>query len=281
MSADVPKAFERPDDANRNDSRFVDYYAHESESAVAIERARGILAAVRRSRRLAGLPIDHLTVADIGCNAGAQSRVWLEAGHEVRGLDISRDLVELARSRNTAFGARASFEVGSATTLPWDSATFDICLLPELLEHVADWQSVLREGTRILRPGGSLYLSTTNVLCPSQREFELPLYSWYPGFMKRHYERLAVTTRPELVNYASYPALHWFSPYRLGRHLRALGFVSCDRFDLIDVDTKSRAARFLVRLVTKAPPLRFAGHVATASTVLVGHKTVATLAARN
>jgi 2-polyprenyl-3-methyl-5-hydroxy-6-metoxy-1,4-benzoquinol methylase len=54
----------------------------------------------------------------------------------------------------------------------------DVCLLPELLEHVADWQSCLNEAARVLRPGGLLYLSTTNVLCPRQQEFNLPLYSF-------------------------------------------------------------------------------------------------------
>ncbi len=62
-----------------------------------------------------------------------------------------------------------------------------------------------------MRPGGVLYLTTTSCLCPSQMEFRLPLYSWYPGFLKRRYERLAKTTRPELANFAIYPAVHWFS----------------------------------------------------------------------
>ena len=75
----------------------------------------------------------------------------------------------------------------------------DVCLLPELLEHVADWQSCLKEAPRVLRSGGLLYLSTTNVLRPRQEEFNLPLYSWYPGPLKRYCERLAMTTRPALA----------------------------------------------------------------------------------
>ncbi len=94
-------------------------------------------------------------------------------------------------------------------------------MLPELLEHVEDWQTCLNEAVRALRPGGALYLSTTNALNPVQDEFELPFYSWYPGFLKRHYERLAVTTRPELVNHAKYPAVHWFTFFGLKPYLRA------------------------------------------------------------
>ena len=215
---------------------------------------------------------DNLLVADIGCNAGTQSRCWLEKGHSVRGLDISRDLVSVARERNREFGDRARFEVGSATDLPWDDETFDVCLLPELLEHVDDWQSCLEEAVRVLKRGGSLYVSTTNVLCPVQQEFNLPGYSWYPGFLKRYYEKCARTTRPELVNFASYPAVHWFSPYGLSRFLKHRNVTTLDRFDLIDLSSKGRAARIAVALIRVLPPLRLLGHVLTPSTVLVGTK---------
>mgnify|MGYP001231085425 CR=1 FL=1 len=272
MSAERDGSARSIDDAHANDPRFVEYYARESATEKARVRALGIMGAVLRARRRAGLPVDNLLVADIGCNAGTQSRCWLEKGHSVRGLDISRDLVSVARERNREFGDRARFEVGSATDLPWDDETFDVCLLPELLEHVDDWQSCLEEAVRVLKRGGSLYVSTTNVLCPVQQEFNLPGYSWYPGFLKRYYEKCARTTRPELVNFASYPAVHWFSPYGLSRFLKHRNVTTLDRFDLIDLSSKGRAARIAVALIRVLPPLRLLGHVLTPSTVLVGTK---------
>lgn len=259
-------------DAHLNDPRFVEYYARESASERAVTRALGIMGAVLRARRQAGVSVDNLQVADIGCNAGTQSRCWLERGHSIHGLDISRDLVAVARQRNEEFGSRATFEVGSATRLPWQDSTFDVCLLPELLEHVDEWQACLEEGVRVLKPGGFIYLSTTNVLCPVQQEFSLPAYSWYPAFLKDRYVRLARTTNPELVNFASYPAVHWFSPYGLSGFLRSRGVRSLDRFDLIDVESKGGLARLVVNVVRAFPPLRFLAHVATPSTVLVGIK---------
>lgn len=259
-------------DAHRNDPRFVEYYARESATVAAAERARGIMGAVLRARAEAQLPVENLLVADIGCNAGTQSRCWLERGHRVCGLDISRDLVAVARERNATFGERAKFDVGSATQLPWQSGTFDVCLLPELLEHVDDWRACLEEGVRVLKTGGALYLSTTNVLCPVQQEFTLPAYSWYPGWVKKRIVVRSLTTHRQWVNYATYPAVHWFSPYGLSRFLAARGMASLDRFDLIDVASKGMLARLVVGLTRAVPPIRFLGHMATPSTSLVGIK---------
>jgi 2-polyprenyl-6-hydroxyphenyl methylase/3-demethylubiquinone-9 3-methyltransferase len=148
----------------------------------------------------------------------------------------------------------------------------DVCLLPQLLEHVVDWRSCIREAARVLRPGGVLYLSTTNVLCPVQEEFNLPLYSWYPAPLKRYCERIAVSTRPAIANYAKYPAVHWFSFYGLRRFLEPLSFRCMDRFDLIDAEGKRPVARLVLWSVLHLAPFRLIGHMATSSTYLVAVK---------
>jgi len=246
---------------------FVEYYERESESAATAERFLVIQA---KLLKLAGEK--QFDVADIGCGAGAQCQLWARLGHRVRGLDINEPLLQIARRRAADSGLDIAFDLGSATSLPWRTASFDICLMPELLEHVADWQSCLREAARILRTGGFLYLSTTNVLCPFQSEFELPFYSWYPASLKHYFERLAITTRPALANFAKYPAVHWFSFYGLKRFLEPLGFQCFDRFDLIDLEGKSRLAKLLLVMTRQIGALRLLGHVATSSTYLVAAK---------
>jgi 2-polyprenyl-6-hydroxyphenyl methylase/3-demethylubiquinone-9 3-methyltransferase len=119
--------------------------------------------------------VRQLNIADIGCGAGTQARLWAQGGHRVFGLDVNEPLIRLARQRTEEAGLVIRFEVGTATALPWADRTMDVRLLPELLEHVADCQACLNEAARVLRPGGLLYLSTTNVLCPRQDEFNAPV----------------------------------------------------------------------------------------------------------
>jgi 2-polyprenyl-6-hydroxyphenyl methylase/3-demethylubiquinone-9 3-methyltransferase len=246
---------------------FVAYYERESLSPET--RARFLIVRDKALKLAAAGPLD---VLDIGCGAGTQARLWAELGHRVRGVDINADLIEIARARAKESGLALTFEVGSATKLTVPDASMDVCLMPELLEHVSEWQPCLSEAVRVLRPGGVLYLSTTNALCPRQQEFDLPLYSWYPGFLKRRYERLAVTTRPELVQYAKYPAVHWFTPYQLSRFLAERGMRCMDRFDMIDASALPASRRLVARLFRASGALRFVGHVLTPSTVLFAVK---------
>ena len=257
------------DTSNREE--FVAYYAEQSATQVAVDRACRVRDLIIRDRSKDSnreLP----DVVDIGCNTGNFSICWSGHASRIVGVDISQDLVDIARERANKAGASVEFKVGSATDLPLDDETFDVCISPELLEHVEDWQSCLNEYTRVLRPGGSLYLTTTNWLCPKQQEFNLFMYSWYPGFVKRRFEKLAVTTRPDLVNHATYPAVNWFSFYSLRRELARRGMVCKDRFDLIDLDKAGFVKRLVVALIRATPVTRFVGHLFTPSTVILATK---------
>ena len=238
---------------------FYDYYASESESDTTVQRFKGVQKAVLRVATQTAMN-GSLDVADIGCGAGTQSRIWAEQGHQVYGVDVNEPLIRLARERAEQKHLNIRFEVGTATALPWPDSSIDVCLLPELLEHVSDWRACLNQAVRVLRPGGLLYLSTTNVLCPKQQEFNLPLYSWYPRAFKHYCEHLAVTTRPELANHAKYPAVNWFSFYGLRDFLKPLGFACLDRFDLIDA-SGTWLARVIIDLLRRSALLRFLGHV--------------------
>lgn len=256
-------------------AQFVDYYRQASSTRDAVRRSEAIRDAVLRVLERTGVEEADavLDVADIGCGPGAQSAVWLERGHRVYGLDVSEAFITIARERLGAHpGAR--FELGTATDLPWTDSSMDVCLMPELLEHIADWQRSLAECVRVLRPGGALFLSTTNRLCPRQNEFELPLYSWYPAPVKRRCERLAVTSWPWIASYATYPAVNWFSYPELMAELRQRGFRVFDRFDLAALRGPAGWKGWAVRLLSRGSALRYWGYLASPSSLLIGVKGV-------
>jgi 2-polyprenyl-6-hydroxyphenyl methylase/3-demethylubiquinone-9 3-methyltransferase len=147
-----------------------------------------------------------------------------------------------------------------------------VVLLPELLEHVADWESCLLEAVRVLRAGGILYVSTTNKLCPVQQEFNLPLYSWYPPSIKRWCETKSLSTRPEWANHTRYPAVNWFSYFGLRRWFEAHGLDTLDRFDVLSRQQLASPARLLVKVIRRFEPVRFFAQTATEGTTVWGLK---------
>lgn len=209
-----------------------------------------------------------LTVCDIGCNAGSQSCLWLADGHQIFGIDLDWQLLKLAKK---------SFEetnicMGSAMCLPWKSNSFDVCLVPELLEHVNEWEKCLDEFARILKPAGLLYISTVNTLCPKQQEFNLPFYSWYPKRLKKYCEKLATGPRPDLANYATFPAVSWFSFYSLRKELKNRGFCSYGRFDIVDTSNKSELFKIILSVLRKDSFMKLIGNILTPYTVILGIK---------
>lgn len=96
-------------------------------------------------------------VLDFGCGAGDAVGRFLLEGHNVTGVDISPVGIELAKQRvpNATFLA-----VDGETQLPFCDSTFDACFSSEVIEHLLDVTSFLREVRRVLRPGGTLMLTT-------------------------------------------------------------------------------------------------------------------------
>jgi 2-polyprenyl-6-hydroxyphenyl methylase/3-demethylubiquinone-9 3-methyltransferase len=247
----------------RDHHQFVDYYAAESLSPQTLTRYRSIqnviLSHIDLVRAARGLD-----VADVGCGAGTQCLLWAELGHRAHGLDINTGLIELGKQRAAQRGLNVSFYLGTATQMPWADASMDACIMPELIEHVADWQQCLNEASRVLRHGGVLYLSTPNKLSPRQDEFNLPLYSWYPAFVKRWCVKKALSSHPQLANYATYPAVNWFTYYGLRSALRERGFDCFDRFDTVNTEgNKAKAAG--VSFIRAVPPVRLGAHALSKS----------------
>lgn len=109
-----------------------------------------------RARRLLDIP-PRSRVLDLGCAFGFGTRL-LQRRYETYGHDLSRPYIERAR----ATAPLATFTCGAADAIPYPEAYFDAILLLDVLEHVPDANSVVREITRVLRPSGCLVLSVPN-----------------------------------------------------------------------------------------------------------------------
>lgn len=122
------------------------------------DRARRQAQMLRAVLRGVGSPA---SIVDIGCGDGAATALAarVNPGHRILGLDWSADALRRARAHGLAL-IRAEAEPGG---LPIASGHADVVIMSEILEHLVDPDSVLEEVRRVLRPGGTLLLSTPNL----------------------------------------------------------------------------------------------------------------------
>src|SRR5204862_7474750 len=95
------------------------------------------------------------TVLDFGCGSGSNTLLLTRRGAHVIGVDISADLIALARRRLALNGSpgTAHFIVGSAHDLPVESNSLDVVFGIAILHHL-DLETTSREVHRVLKPGG-------------------------------------------------------------------------------------------------------------------------------
>jgi SAM-dependent methyltransferase len=97
-------------------------------------------------------------VLDIGCNNGYGTDILSRAAASVCGLDVSPSVIDEARTRYP----NLKFEVGDVEAMPFGDACFDVVLFLQTIEHIFEPGKALIEINRILKPGGTLIVTTPN-----------------------------------------------------------------------------------------------------------------------
>jgi ubiquinone/menaquinone biosynthesis C-methylase UbiE len=72
----------------------------------------------------------------------------------VVGLDISHSFVEMARQNARDAGVRVTFEQGNASSMPFDSDSFDFIICKAAFKNFAEPLEALNEMHRVLKPSG-------------------------------------------------------------------------------------------------------------------------------
>lgn len=106
---------------------------------------------------LASLPPDMGKLLDIGTGTGQMLELLAPRIISGVGLDASRGMLALARSRLSRPGlTHCAVRLGDMYRLPMADASFDHVVLQMVLHYAEDPAAALAEAIRVLRPGGTL-----------------------------------------------------------------------------------------------------------------------------
>jgi 2-polyprenyl-3-methyl-5-hydroxy-6-metoxy-1,4-benzoquinol methylase len=97
-------------------------------------------------------------VLDVGCGDAALTYLLARDGCDVTGMEPEKTGRELAQAQLRRFGMAEIEIVPSMEKIP--PGVFDVVVCSEVIEHVAEPQRLLFEMEKMLRPGGTLVLTT-------------------------------------------------------------------------------------------------------------------------
>ena len=117
----------------------------------------------RRVRILTSELAPNCDVLELGCGTGYFTRQLAGSGAKITAIDISADLLELARRECVA--DNVTFEIQNAYALSYGAASFDAIIGSSVLHHL-DLVKALGEMRRVLRPGGWISFTEPNMLNP-------------------------------------------------------------------------------------------------------------------
>lgn len=107
--------------------------------------------------------LDNKDVLDVGCGAGILAESLAKCGAKVTGIDAGADVIAAAIAHAKIKDMPVTYLNKTIEEyLSTHSDRFDIITCMELIEHVPNPSKLIADCTKLLRPGGQIFLSTIN-----------------------------------------------------------------------------------------------------------------------
>ncbi|MYL38000.1 demethylmenaquinone methyltransferase [Halobacillus litoralis] len=125
------------------------------------------------------------TALDVCCGTGDWTMALAEAvggNGKVTGLDFSENMLSVGIKKKLAGRVRqVEFQHGNAMALPFEDDQFDFVTIGFGLRNVPDYQQVLREMFRVVKPGGKVVCLETSQ--PTNPFFKRMYYLYFGNIM--------------------------------------------------------------------------------------------------
>jgi len=104
-----------------------------------------------------------LKALDVGCGGGLLTESLSRLGAQVTGIDLSQEILELAKMHAAQQSLDVDYRYMNAEQLSEERPnTFDVVTCMEVLEHIPQPEQVVSACSRLLKPGGHAFFATLN-----------------------------------------------------------------------------------------------------------------------
>jgi len=127
------------------------------------ESPAGKLRWARRVKMLSRHLRSGMSALELGCGTGYFTRELACSGANIVAVDVSPDLLEIAKANSSAPNVR--YEIQNAYELSYPDVVFDSVVGSSVLHHL-EIEEAIREIYRVLKPSGTIYFTEPNMLNP-------------------------------------------------------------------------------------------------------------------
>lgn len=135
-------------------------------------------------------------ILDVCTGAGGQAFAFAKRGYEVVGIDLSEDMIRVAKKKNKY--KNLEFKVADATNMPFEDGYFNVSCVPFALHDMplAIRKKVLEEMVRVTEPKG--IVTVVDYALPKNKIGRYLIYhfvksyetKYYPKFIKSDFQAL-------------------------------------------------------------------------------------------
>ena len=97
-------------------------------------------------------------ILDLGCGTGALLKILEDRfpSSELTGIDLTEEMLAVAKQK---LSDNVELLLGSASNLPFDSESFDWVIMSNVIGHLSDKKTTLKEAHRVLKNPGKIVIT--------------------------------------------------------------------------------------------------------------------------
>jgi SAM-dependent methyltransferase len=169
---------------------------------------------------------------EIGTGVGAVPILAKLNGLNMKGLEISQQLIDHAKVLGRSVGVEPDIELENIETAELGEGCYDVIICSNVFEHVEYWYEGVAKVYRALKPGGAMFFESTNKWTIKSGEYPpMRFYGYLPNWARYRFRKWI--HGPDIMKLGI--DFHQFRDSGLRKAFRKIGFTQIhDILDIVD-----------------------------------------------
>jgi SAM-dependent methyltransferase len=167
-------------------------------------------------------------ILDVGAGRGGLAVALEREGYRVFTADLRHNACRITRLRGQRYGLEMAAVRARGETLPFRSGVFGAVICRDMLEHCELPGQVLGEIWRVLRRGGSCFLTVINRWSWVDPHYHLAGIAFLPSSLAERYIQWRGRSKPAARDRQRLSEMHYYRYHEFVRQARSFGFVVRD-----------------------------------------------------